>query len=100
MLKRKRWQSPDYLSFVRKLPCSVCGLLPVDGGPNDAHHCIGSGLGGMGTKAADWAVLPLCRPCHNDLHNCGAKVWEDRNGPQSHYALKTMGAYIESRASE
>ena len=29
----KRWRSPDYLDWVRTLPCCFCGM-----GPADAHH--------------------------------------------------------------
>ena len=35
---------------------------------DDPHHIIGHGLGGMGTKADDLFVIPLCRKCHNELH--------------------------------
>ncbi|MDK2548025.1 DUF968 domain-containing protein, partial [Escherichia coli] len=34
----------------------------------DPHHLIGHGQGGMGTKAHDLFVLPLCRKHHDELH--------------------------------
>ncbi len=65
--KRKdgRWRSEAYLSWVRTLPCCSCR-----GPGGDAHHLIGVGqLGGMGTKAPDSYVMPLCRLCHQAIHN-------------------------------
>ncbi|MGC9770931.1 hypothetical protein P4I21_26935, partial [Escherichia coli] len=44
---------------------------------DDPHHIIGHGLGGMGTKADDLFVIPLCRKCHNELH-AGVKDFEVR----------------------
>ncbi|MDC8803919.1 hypothetical protein PRZ61_10775 [Halomonas pacifica] len=60
-----RWRSPEYLAFVRMLPCCVCGA-PAD----DAHHVIGLhwGLSGMGTTAPDSYAMPVCRSCHQDIH--------------------------------
>ncbi len=98
LLKRKRWQSSKYLEFVRQQPCVCCGLVPAVDGANDAHHVIGRGFGGMGTKAPDWAVLPLCRPCHTSLHDSGADTWEASNGRQVDFALRTAGRYLEAIA--
>ncbi|MDH8399342.1 DUF968 domain-containing protein, partial [Klebsiella pneumoniae] len=44
--KRSRWLSADFISWVKKQPCMCCGQ-PAD----DAHHLIGWGQGGVGTKA-------------------------------------------------
>lgn len=41
---------------------------------DDPHHLIGHGQGGMGTKAHDLFVLPLCRKHHDKLH---ADNWRD-----------------------
>lgn len=48
---------------------------------DDPHHIIGHGLGGMGTKADDLFVIPLCRGCHNKLH-AGVKAFEEKHGSQ------------------
>ncbi|EEC7233544.1 DUF968 domain-containing protein [Escherichia coli] len=47
----------------------------------DPHHIIGHGLGGMGTKADDLFVIPLCRKCHSELH-AGVKDFEEKHGSQ------------------
>lgn len=60
-----RWRSPDYLAWVRSLPCSACSIQGCD-----AHHVIGLGWGlsGMGLTAPDSYVMPLCRACHGEMH--------------------------------
>ncbi|EKQ2061140.1 DUF968 domain-containing protein [Escherichia coli] len=61
--KRRRWVNEKYTRWVKTQPCACCGK-PAD----DAHHLIGHGQGGMGTKAHDLFVLPLCRKHHDELH--------------------------------
>ncbi|EDE3099814.1 DUF968 domain-containing protein [Salmonella enterica] len=74
--KRYRWQNDDYISWVKMQPCSCCGNR---GG--DAHHLIGHGQGGMGTKAHDSFTIPLCRKHHRELHNDPVK-FEQKYGSQ------------------
>lgn len=62
--KRIRWMDDKYLAWVKTQPCECCGM-PSD----DAHHLIGWGQGGMGTKAHDIFAIPLCRKHHTELHN-------------------------------
>lgn len=62
-----RFRSPAYLRWVRSMPCCVC-LAPAD----SAHHVIGIlGLSGMGLKAPDSYVMPVCDGpdgCHGEIH--------------------------------
>ncbi|KXN53213.1 hypothetical protein AUS43_01305 [Escherichia coli] len=57
-------------------PCACCGK-PAD----DPHHLIGHGQGGMGTKAHDLFVLPLCRKHHDELH-ADTVAFEEKYGSQ------------------
>lgn len=59
------FRSPEYLRWVRSMPCCVC-LCDA----TDAHHVIGLGWGlsGMGMTAPDSFVMPACRVCHGDIH--------------------------------
>ncbi|HFK6833492.1 DUF968 domain-containing protein [Citrobacter freundii] len=61
--KRIRWTAPKYLAWIKTQPCESC-RRPAD----DPHHLIGHGQGGMGTKAHDLFVIPLCREHHDELH--------------------------------
>ncbi|EQA0930834.1 DUF968 domain-containing protein, partial [Escherichia coli] len=74
--KRRRWVNEKYTRWVKTQPCACCGQ-PAD----DPHHLIGHGQGGMGTKADDLFVIPLCRKCHNELH-AGVKDFEEKHGSQ------------------
>jgi len=33
-----------------------------------AHHCIGLGMGAMGSKASDFDAFALCGECHHAIH--------------------------------
>lgn len=61
--KRRRWVNEKYTQWVKAQPCVCCNKQA-----DDPHHLIGHGQGGMGTKAHDLFVIPLCREHHNELH--------------------------------
>lgn len=61
--KRRRWEKEKYTRWVKTQQCMCCSN-PAD----DPHHLIGHGQGGMGTKAHDLFVIPLCREHHDELH--------------------------------
>jgi len=66
-----------HLSWVRNLPCLVCGHWP----PNQAHHILRDVDRGMGLKASDAYTLPLCMNCHSQLHLMGnERVFFERVG--------------------
>jgi hypothetical protein len=74
--KQTPWRNPRYIKWVKEQP-SIISRIQAD----DPHHIIGHGFGGVGTKAPDWALIPLTRQEHNDLHQ-SVTAWEDRNGSQ------------------
>ena len=74
--KPQREEMPVYTRWVKTQKCMTCGNQA-----DDPHHIIGHGLGGMGTKADDLFVIPLCRKCHNELH-AGVKEFEEKHGSQ------------------
>ena len=81
-----RWRCRGYLDFVRTLPCVLSGQ-PAD----CAHHLIGlGGLGGMGVKAPDWAVMPLTHEAHHQLHQT-PDLWPQ----QWEWIARTLGAAID-----
>src|SRR3972149_5069473 len=59
--KIKRYESKQYLEFVRSLPCCVCKNTEVD-----AHHFKTVGSGG-----SDLDTVNLCRACHAQVHQAG-----------------------------
>ncbi|ECE6306403.1 hypothetical protein DQC20_25425, partial [Salmonella enterica subsp. salamae] len=74
--KRRRWVNERYTRWVKSQPCACCGKQA-----DDPHHLIGHGQGGMGTKAHDLFVLPLCRTHHNELH-ADTVAFEEKYGSQ------------------
>ncbi|WP_442960034.1 DUF968 domain-containing protein [Providencia sp. PROV148] len=78
MLKPKlqRWINDNYLQWVKSQPCCVCNSIA-----HEAHHLIGHGQGGMGTKAHDLFTIPLCRIHHSELHK-DPNGWEREHGSQ------------------
>ncbi len=70
--KPRREEMPVYTRWVKTQKCMTCGNQA-----DDPHHIIGHGLGGMGTKADDLFVIPLCRKCHSELH-AGVKDFEEK----------------------
>lgn len=74
--KRKRWENEKYTRWVKSQSCACCGMQA-----DDPHHIIGHGQGGMGTKAHDLFVIPLCRAHHDELHR-DMKAFEAKYGSQ------------------
>lgn len=74
--KRERWESKTYLQWVKSQLCVIHGVQA-----DDAHHIIGHGQGGMGTKAHDLFTIPLCREEHIALHRDPSR-WEEEHGSQ------------------
>lgn len=58
-------RSKQYLDFIRKQPCLVCGV-----NPSQAHHESLTGRG-VGIKCSDFETIPLCPDCHRLRHTLG-----------------------------
>jgi hypothetical protein len=61
---RKRLQ---HLTFVRQLPCVVCGKAA----PSEAAHVRSGSDGGAGMKPSDRYTVSLCSDCHALQHQFG-----------------------------
>lgn len=81
----KPYRNKKYLRWVKTLPSAISGR-PSD----DAHHLIGHGQGGMGTKVTDLWTFPLTRDEHAELHNIGWKEWENKYGDQWKFVANTI----------
>lgn len=67
--KNKRYESPQYLDFIRQLPCVVCMNTEVD-----AHHYLTKGAGN-----SDLDTISLCRRCHTEAHKIGMTTFQMRH---------------------
>ncbi len=71
--KNKPYRSAKYKKWVKTLPCCLCESDGVD-----PHHLTGVGnMGGMGTTAPDTMLMPLCRLCHDMMHQ-NPTLWPDQ----------------------
>ncbi|HCM9117686.1 DUF968 domain-containing protein [Enterobacter asburiae] len=82
--KRLRWESRNYLNWVKTQPCECCQQQS-----DDPHHLIGWGQGGMATKAHDIFTIPLCRKHHTELHN-DRLVFERKYGSQLEMIIRVL----------
>lgn len=87
--KRRRWENEKYTRWVKSQHCSCCNN-PAD----DPHHLIGHGQGGMGTKAHDLFVIPLCRAHHNELH-ADPVAFEAKHGDQLTLLFRFLDRALE-----
>lgn len=77
-------EDSTYTRWVKRLPCCACNM-PAD----DPHHIYGVLSKGTSTKVPDYLTIPLCRPCHDELH-ADVEAWEEKHGTQEHHAMITM----------
>lgn len=82
--KRLRWESRNYLNWVKTLPCECCQQQS-----DVPHHLIGWGQGGMATKAHDIFSIPLCRKHHTELHN-DRLAFERKYGSQLEMIIRVL----------
>lgn len=54
--------SSSYVAWIRQQPCLGCGRDPA----GEAHH---TGRHGVAQKPPDDQAVPLCRACHQSLHD-------------------------------
>ena len=88
--KPDRWiRDKDHLSFIRSLPCCVCGRASCD-----AAHVRNGTDGAMGRKPSDKWTVPLCITpwpsvydrkkaklgCHATQHWEGEETWWSKHG--------------------
>ena len=100
--KPDRWiRDKDHLSFIRSLPCCVCGRAPCD-----AAHVRNGTDGAMGRKPSDKWTVPLCRAqlsmqgdighytegCHAKQHRWGEEeFWEADPLPLAEHLWRISG---------
>lgn len=83
--KPTRWKSVKYINWIKQQSCIQCGS------PAEPHHLKGiGGMSGGSLKAPDWAVSPLCHPCHDEMHR-KPELWPQQWG----WIAKTLGQAIE-----
>ena len=71
---------PDYLAYIRLLPCLVCGRNGTEAAHvRYADARAGKPSAGIGRKPIGWLV-PLCREHHRAQHAEGEKAYWAKQG--------------------
>ena len=66
-----------HMARVAQLPCVACGAMGVQ-----VHHCIHDRFSQR--RASDFDTIPLCPPCHDELHADKA-AWRTKYGADHEY---------------
>lgn len=78
MRKTNKLRDPEFLAFVRTLPCANTSGLCF--GPIQAAHVRMYSDAGIAEKPSDCYAVPLCAVCHRRQHDIGEpRFWGDRN---------------------
>jgi hypothetical protein len=88
-------RSEKYLRHVRGQPCLSCGM------PGEAHHVNIAMKRGVGLKVGDNWVVPLCHPCHMDLHHVGneAAWWAIKGVDPVEWARESWERFNDEQVS-
>ena len=78
-----------WMGRVAALGCVACRNAARGKTPAQVHHLTGYPFRGIGQKAADAFVVPLCASCHVELHR-GVESWELANGKQVELLAQTI----------
>ena len=67
----------SYITYIKSLPCLVCGHSPVD--PDHLSHRGSAGKGSTITNTIlDYTCVPLCRIHHTERHAYGFKKFQEK----------------------
>lgn len=95
--KKKRYDNKKHLAWVHQFPCALRVKRDCLGSIQ-AHHLLRpwDGVRGMGLKATDRNLIPLCQRHHIMLHKRGDELsfFEEQMG-DTDYGRKTAKAYWE-----
>jgi len=90
-VRKKRFQPrrgpdrcPEYLAWIRMLPCAVCSRVSGGATVVEAAHTNVLGPRGIGQKASDFSAIPLCSAHHREYpdsyHVLGEEQFSHRHG--------------------
>jgi hypothetical protein len=91
---------PEYLAFIRLLPCLICGKKA------EPHH---AGQRGIGQKADDRTAIPLCQKHHrrpglggasDSAHALGKRFWQHHGIDRAEVIQRYNRAYEELQHQE
>jgi hypothetical protein len=91
----------SHRAWIRGHVCAVQG--DGCGGKIECAHIEGSGTGGIGMKAADWATIPMCHDHHAERHRRGWRTFDRQHDLDALALAKSLAArspHIQRAARE
>lgn len=92
---------PEYLAWIRTLPCAVCSTVSGGATVIEAAHTSVLGPGGMSQKTTDFSVIPLCSGHHREsqdsYHRLGEQGFSHRHGIDLKYLVFRLQSRFRRR---
>lgn len=95
--KTARVEQPDYLKWIRSLPCVITGTRPVEAAHvSFANPAYGAHGRGKGSKVSDRWALPLSPAAHRAQHGAGEQSFWFEHGINPHVLCMSLwGLFCE-----
>lgn len=89
--KAKTKNEKNHMRAVADLGCIICDKMGFPGSPAELHHIISNK--GMGKKATNYEVIPLCPHHHRnseESYHHSPKNFDDKWGSQEDLLRETL----------
>src|ERR1039458_5666112 len=95
---------PEYLAWIRMLPCTVCMRLSGGATVIEAAHTNVLGPRGLGQKTSDFSAIPLCSAHHREnpdsYHRLGENGFSHKHGIDlKEFVLRLQSRFWQRDAS-
>ena len=94
--KAKTKDEKLHMRSVAELGCIICDKMGFPGSPAELHHIISNT--GMGKKATNYEVIPLCPHHHRnseESYHHSPKKFSDKWGSQENLLVETLEKKVE-----
>src|SRR5579863_7869046 len=85
-------RNPEYLQWIRTLPCTVCRTTRAI----EAAH---TGPHGLGQKSSDWSAIPLCARHHRTGRDSYHKLGPRKFSEVHHLNITSIVARLNAKPS-
>ena len=90
-------RSPDYLAWIRKLPCLICSRASGGATVIEAAHTNALGTRGLGQKTSDFSAIPLCSGHHRKDRDSYHRLGEERFARAHRISLRELVGALNIR---
>ena len=83
----------NYLAWIRRLPCLICGN-PLHTAP---HHIPERHHASLALKTSDYRTIPLCTTHHCEYHDDGRDTFAGRHGIDYEHCMAELTRIYKER---